>query len=135
MNSSGEFSHPEPPILSGLRILVAEDSWQIGTAVTDLLKEFVAEVSGPVATSVDALRLAFEQPPHAALVDFNLRAGELADRLIERLHERGIYVVVTTGYTVLPSVLRREVAILHKPISEAALLASLMPLVARTTLG
>jgi hypothetical protein len=92
-------------------------------------------VSGPVATSADAERLAREQPPDAALVDFNLRGGELADGLIERLHELGIYIVVMTGYTELPGVPRQDVAILHKPISEAALLGSLRPMVARKAQG
>jgi CheY-like chemotaxis protein len=79
--------------LTGVRILVVEDSWQIGMAFTRLLKALGAEVLGPVATSVDAQRLACEQPPHAALVDFNLRGGELAGALIEQLQQQGIHAV------------------------------------------
>jgi FixJ family two-component response regulator len=59
-----------------------------------------------------------------------LRGGELADGLIERPHQLGIYVMVVTGYTELPSVRRHAVAILHKPFSEAALLASLRSMLA-----
>jgi CheY-like chemotaxis protein len=99
--------------------------------LTGLLRALGAEVSGPVATTADAQRLASERPPDAALVDFNLRGGELADDLVERLREQGIYVVVTTGYTVLPRAPRHAVAILHKPISAAALVDSLRPMVAR----
>ena len=135
MNSSNDSSDLESLNLSGVRILVVEDSWQIGIAVTELLTALGAEVSGPVASSADALRLASEQPPDAALVDFNLRAGELADGLIDRLHEQGIYVVVTTGYAVLPVVPRHAVAILQKPISEVALLRSLRPVVSRKAAG
>jgi CheY-like chemotaxis protein len=135
MESSEIFSDVDGLELSGLRILVVEDSWQLGMAMTSLLKALGAEVSGPVATSADAERLAREQPPDAALVDFNLRGGELADGLIERLHELGIYIVVMTGYTELPGGPRQDVAILHKPISEAALLGSLRPIVARKAQG
>ena len=90
---------------------------------------------GPVATSADALRLAAEQPPDAALIDFNLRDGELAGNLVERLHEQGIHVVVTTGYTHLPATLRPGVAILHKPFDDAELLDSLRPVVTRKAQG
>lgn len=121
--------------LTGLRILIVEDAWQLGVALTDLLKELGAEVSGPVATTADALGVASERLPDAALVDFNLRGGELADGLIERLHELGVHVIVTTGYTDLPGVHRHAAALLHKPISEAALLESLRPVVARKAQG
>ncbi len=113
--------------LTGLRILVVEDSWQIGIAMTDLLKEMGAEVSGPAATSTDAVLLACEQLPDAALIDFDLRLGEHADGLIALLHSLGIHVVVTTGHTELPTIRRHGLTILHKPLSEAALLASLRP--------
>jgi len=106
MNPSSESSDSEFLDLSGVRLLVVEDSWQLGMAIASLLKELGAEVSGPAATSADAQRLAREQLPDAALVDFNLRAGEPADGLIEWLHELGVCVIVTTGYTDLPSVRR-----------------------------
>jgi CheY-like chemotaxis protein len=135
MNLSNDSSNPESLDLSGLRILVVEDSWQLGMAMTSLLRALGAEVSGPVATAADAERLACEQPPDAALVDFNLRGGELANYLIDRLHELGIYVVVTTGYAELPSGPRQAVAILHKPINEAALFDSLRPIATRKAQG
>jgi DNA-binding response OmpR family regulator len=137
MNSSNsdEFFDAESLDLRGVRILVVEDSWQLAMALKSLLLALGAEVSGPVATAADAERLAAEQPPDAALVDFNLRGGERADVLIERLHERGVYVIVTSGYAVLPVVPRRAAAILQKPISEAALLGSLRPVVARKAQG
>ena len=137
MNSSNmnEFSDAESLDLSGVRILVVEDSWQLAMALKSLLQACGAEVSGPVATSADAQRLVSEQPPDAALVDFNLRGGERADGLIDKLHEQGIYVVVTSGYAVLPIVPRHAAAILQKPISEAQLLGSLRPVVERKARG
>jgi len=133
MNSSDrdDVTDAESLDLSGVRILVVEDSWQLAMALKSLLLALGADVAGPVATSADALRLATEAPPDAALVDFNLRGGERADGLIERLHEQGIYVIVTSGYAVLPVVPRHAAAILQKPISEMALIGSLRPVVAR----
>ena len=117
--------------LSGMRILLVEDSWPAATALSRHLKALGAEVSGPVATSADALRLLSRHQPDAALVDFNLRGGELADALVEQLLAQGIHVVVVTGYTELPKAPRQAVDILHKPFSEAELLGSLRPAVAR----
>jgi DNA-binding response OmpR family regulator len=131
MDSFGDSSGLKTPDLSGMRILLVEDSWPAGVALRRLLRALGAEVSGPVATSADALRVASEQPPHAALVDFNLRGGELADDLIERLLGQGIYVVVITGYTDLPRAPRHTVTILHKPFTNAELLGSLRPVIAR----
>ncbi len=135
MNSSStdDFFDAESLDLSGVRILVVEDSWQLAMALKSLLQACGAEVSGPVATAADAQRLVSEQAPDAALVDFNLRGGERADALIDQLHEQGIYVIVTSGYAVLPVVPRHAAAILQKPISEAQLLGSLRPVVARKT--
>jgi CheY-like chemotaxis protein len=135
MDPSDASSNPESLTLGGVRILVVEDSWQLGTAMTDLLNDLGAEVIGPAATAADAQRLASEQRPDAAFVDFHLRAGELADRLIDWLHEQGIHVVVITGYAVLPVSPRHAVVILQKPLSEAALLASLQPVLARKAQG
>ena len=126
----GEPSDPSLS-LSGVRILLVEDSWPAGVALRRLLRVLGAEVSGPAATSADALRLASERPPDAALVDFNLRGGDLADDLVEQLREQGIHVVVITGYTELPKGTRRPVALLHKPFGPAELLASLRPVVSR----
>src|ERR1051326_5342309 len=39
MTSSDAVSDPKAPNLGGVRILVVEDSWQLGTAVTDLLRD------------------------------------------------------------------------------------------------
>ena len=137
MNSSNmnELSDAESLDLSGVRILVVEDSWQLAMALKSLLQACGADVAGPVATSADAQRLVSEQKPDAALVDFNLRGGERADGLIDKLHEQGVYVVVTSGYAVLPIVPRHAAAILQKPISEAQLLGSLRPVVERKAQG
>lgn len=120
---------PEPGCadLTGLHILVVEDSADLGIAVASLLQACAAEVAGPVATSADAYRLMDGRLPDVALVDIHLRAGERADELIARLHDQGVRVVVTSGD---PSRLGTGVkadATLSKPFSEDELIAALMP--------
>jgi CheY-like chemotaxis protein len=117
--------------LRGMRILVVEDSWQLGMAMKRLLQVLGADVAGPAATGAEAERLLSEQVPDLALVDFNLRDGELANGLIDRLHDRGVKVVVVTGYAVLPVPPGDVVAILQKPVSKELLLATLRPLIAQ----
>jgi len=129
--NSADFSDAASFDLSGLRILVVEDSWQIGVALKCLLEDWGAKVSGPGATTADARRLASEQAPDAAFVDFSLRGGEIATALVDWLHDQGVYVIVTSGYPVLPAVLCHADAILQKPLTEAQLLSSLSKVVAR----
>jgi CheY-like chemotaxis protein len=117
--------------LSGLQILIVEDSWQLGTALSSLLRSLGADVSGPVATTADADRLASERCPDVAIVDINLRGGELAYGLIDTLCDRGVRVIVTSGYTDVPQAAGKAVAVLAKPIREAQLLEILRPLVAQ----
>src|ERR1044072_7942687 len=88
--------------LAGLRILLVEDSWHGGKAMKTLLELLGAQVAGPAGSGADAGRLFSEQIPDVALVDFHLRDGELAAGLIDRLHDRGVPVIVITGYAVLP---------------------------------
>ena len=111
--------------LSGQRILVVEDSWHLGVALKSLLRSVGAEVVGPVATSAEAERLIAEQVPDVAIVDFNLRGGELAFDLIDKLHELSVRVVVISGYATLPVPPGKVAAVLQKPMVEEQLLAAL----------
>jgi CheY-like chemotaxis protein len=111
------------PDLKGVRILVAEDCWHVASAVKGLLQACGATVGGPVATIAAAQRLISEQTPDVALVDLSLRGGERADVLIDQLHDRGVRVIVITGYTARAP--GKAAVILQKPIDEAQLLACL----------
>jgi len=111
------------PDLNGVRILVVEDCWHVGSAVKSLVQACGARVAGPAATTAAARRLIFEQIPDVALVDLSLRGGERADALIDQLHDRGVRVIVITGYATLAPI--KAVAVLQKPIDEAQLLACL----------
>jgi CheY-like chemotaxis protein len=118
------------PDLNGLRVLLVEDSLSVGEAMKSLLQACGAKVAGPVATTVEADRLISENLPDAALVDVNLRGGEQADGLIDRLHDQGVRVVVTSGYTDLPLVPRNVTATLPKPFTEAQFFAALLAVAA-----
>jgi CheY-like chemotaxis protein len=113
--------------LSGARILVVEDSWHIAAALKSLLRALGADVAGPAATTAEAERLLSAQVPDAAIVDFNLRGGELAHSLIDRLNELGVRVIVISGYAAIPLDPGKAAIILQKPIIEAQLLAALRP--------
>jgi CheY-like chemotaxis protein len=115
----------ESPDLEGLRVLVVEDSWQVGTAVCNLLRSFGADVVGLAATTADAELLLAEHTPDIALMDVNLRGGELAYDLIDRLHSRGIRVVVTTGYDEIELPPEKAIAVLGKPMNVSHLLSIL----------
>jgi CheY-like chemotaxis protein len=118
--------------LKGLDILLVEDSREVGKAMKGLLELLGATVTGPAATSAEAERLLSEHAPDVALVDFHLRGRELSYGFIARLNEQGVPVIMISGSSESPQLLPVKAAvILEKPVSEAQLLASLQPLLAR----
>jgi CheY-like chemotaxis protein len=127
MVTSNVLDPPEPAAsnLDGLRVLVVEDSWQVSAALKRLLEACGADVAGPVATVADAARLVSERPIDVALVDINLRGGELAYDLIDHMHAQGIRIVVVTGYADVSIDERKVAAVLQKPVSVPRLLQSL----------
>ena len=125
-----------PPIsgsseLKGARILLVEDSWHLGNAIKRLLRVLGADVAGPAATIADAERLIAERKPDVAIVDINLRDGERANPLLDRLQEEGVPVIVITGYTEVSLQPGKVEAILQKPVNVEQFLAILRPIVAR----
>jgi DNA-binding response OmpR family regulator len=110
--------------LTGERVLLVEDSWQVADALALLLEKTGMIVSGPVATAKEAQCLVAEHNPKLAIVDVNLR-GEMAYALMDWLHQRGIQVLVISGYADLPQSLGHFATILHKPFTAAALLTTL----------
>src|SRR6266702_2379932 len=107
------------PDLKGVGILLVEDSWHLGKAMKTLLQVLGADVAGPAATTAAAERLLCEHVPDVAFVDVNLREGEMAYGLIDRLHDQGVPVIVISGYAVLPLPPAKAAAILKKPVSAA----------------
>ena len=113
-----------PGTLKGMRILVVEDSWHIAQALKSLLESLGCDVAGPVASTADAERLLAADILDAAVVDINLK-GEKAYGLIESLGQRGIKVIVATGYAAPQIATTNVVAILPKPFKPGALLSVL----------
>ena len=117
--------------LRDARILLVEDSWHVGNAIKRLLRALGADVAGPAATIADAERLVAERAPDVAIVDINLREGERANTLIDRLQQQRIPVVVITGYTAVSLPPGKVEAILQKPVSVEKFLEVLRPIIAR----
>ena len=127
MNSSHELPESNASDLNGLCVLIVDDFAYVASGVKMLLELWGADVLGPVATIAEAERMLSERRPNVALVDITLRAGEESYELIDRLCAQGIRVVVVTGDTDVSLPLGGAAGILHKPMKEDALLASLRP--------
>ena len=129
--SSKRQSDQDHPSLKGVRVLVVEDTWHVAKALKSALEQVGMDVSGPAATIGEARRLMVEHMPRVAVVDVNLK-GEMAGGLIEQLHDKGVSVVVVSGYAVPPISADKTTAILQKPFSGSELLAALRGVVAQT---
>jgi DNA-binding response OmpR family regulator len=110
--------------LKGVRVLVVEDSWHVANAMKSALEQVGMDVSGPAATVAEARRLVSEDMPSVAVVDVNL-SGEMTCGLIGELHNRGVRVIVVSGYAAPPVPADKVAAILQKPFSGSELLAAL----------
>lgn len=84
--------------LRGRRILVVEDEYMIADEVAEALETAGAEVVGPVGQVGAALDLArVEGRLDGALLDVSLN-GEMVWPVLDALAERGVPVVLATGY-------------------------------------
>src|SRR5262245_56395470 len=110
--------------LRGVRVLIVEDQWHVAIALRSLLEAEGMEVSGPAGKIADAHQLADEHKPELAVVDINLK-GEMAYSLIDDLHDRGLRIVVISGYATLLRLAAKVDAVLQKPFNAPELLASL----------
>ncbi|MFG1429215.1 response regulator [Roseixanthobacter glucoisosaccharinicivorans] len=113
-------------ILSGKRILVAEDEMLVGLLLEQALLRQNCTVLGPMSTLAQTLEAARTFPLDAAILDRNLR-GEDVLPAAELLFDRGIPVLFCSGYGQdpdLPAHLR-AVPVLHKPYLEAGMIAAL----------
>lgn len=104
-------------------VLLVEDNWILATELAQWLKSAGVKLVGPAATLALARELA-QRPLDAAIVDLNL-GGERADPLIYELRERGVPVIVLSGYTPSHGVREQASAALTKPSSREEVLAAL----------
>jgi len=71
------------------------------------------------------MRLVSESRPDVAIVDISLRDGELSYELIASLQDRGIRIVVLTGYGEVSLRKDKATVVLQKPARDEVLIASL----------
>jgi DNA-binding response OmpR family regulator len=83
-------------MLSGERVLVAEDECLIAMDLADLFETAGASVVGPAATVEEALRLLASEPVDRASLDFNLADGE-ATPVLDMLASKGVPMIVYSG--------------------------------------
>ncbi len=83
--------------MSERRALVAEDSFLILFGLEMLLAQHGIDIVGPASTMKEALALAETGAATIAILDVNLH-GEMVYPVADRLIERGVPVIFTTGY-------------------------------------
>ncbi|MBC7668572.1 response regulator [Caulobacter sp. DWR2-3-1b2] len=106
--------------LRDCHILVVEDEYLLADELATNLSDAGAVVIGPVATVEDALALIDAEPRiDGAVLDANLQ-GALSFPVADRLLERGVPFVFTTGYnrSMIPSPYR-EIVRCDKPVDLA----------------
>ena len=84
--------------LSGLKVLVVEDSWIVASSLKSLLENMDIAVIGPLGNLAEATDAARAMDFDVAIVDLDLH-GLAADGLIGELHCSGRPVVIVTGRT------------------------------------
>ena len=110
--------------LKAVRVLVVEDSWQVASTMKSALEELGMVVAKPAATLAAANRLIANHIFDLAVVDINLK-GEMSYDLIVRLSDRGVRVVVVSGYVTPEESIPSAAAVLQKPLSTVQLIATL----------
>ena len=78
-------------------ILVVEDEYLVAMELRDLLLDSGYGVLGPVATVAAALALLGSQPPHACVLDVNLR-GEHSAPVAQALRDQGVPFLLSSAY-------------------------------------
>lgn len=136
-----EAARPEPAAAaspSSMRapaVLIVEDELLVAMETANALKLAGFTVIGPATTLNAGLTLAAHEDFDAAVLDVNLN-GRLSTPIADVLIERGIPLVLTSGYditTVLPPHLHALPA-LQKPVDSAVLAARLRRLVRQAAL-
>ena len=121
---------PESHNLKGFEVLLVEDSWHAAQAMKDLLEGWGMVVVGPAASTDEAKRLIVPNAPPVAIVDIRLRDG-LAYGLIDLLNDKGVSIIIASGYADVPTLEGKVAAILQKPFPARELRATLTSVMAR----
>lgn len=91
-------NNSENGVLTGMRVLVAEDEPLVAMALQDELEEAGAIVVGPAGTVEAALSLLDGRDIDAAVLDIKLQA-DLVFPLADALAARGVPYLFTTGFS------------------------------------
>lgn len=83
--------------LNGKRVLLVEDELLIALNAEEILRDLEADVIGPACTLDEAWSISTRESFDCAMLDRNLN-GELSDGLAKELLNRGIAVILATGY-------------------------------------
>lgn len=123
--------------LRGKSALIVEDNALVAIGAEYSLRDAgaaVVRIANSLASAKNALDEGF--PFDVALVDLYLDDGD-ASPLVQILSERGVAVVITTGYAVSRGqpALRTGIAILQKPYTERDLMNALMKCAAAAPLS
>jgi len=103
------------------RVLVVEDEVLIAMLVEDMIHDSGGEMVGPAAKLTDAVDLARNAQADVALLDLNL-GGALAYPVADVLRQRGVPIVVTSGYGSAALIQRfQDCPILDKPFDQHSL--------------
>jgi DNA-binding response OmpR family regulator len=93
--------------LAGRRVLVVEDEMMIAMVLEESLRALGCAVVGPVSKLDDAMRLARTEVLDAAVLDVNIRGGQVFP-VAEILIARGIPFALASGYSdwILPETMQ-----------------------------
>ena len=91
-------NNSENGVLTGMRVLVAEDEPLVAMALQDELEDAGATVVGPAGTLEGALNLIGAHAVDAAVLDIKLQS-ELVFPLADALTARGVPYLFTTGFS------------------------------------
>ncbi len=98
--------------LGNKTVLLVEDEALIGAMAVDMLEDLGATVIGPISSVAKALAMAKSDNFDVAVLDVNVR-GERVDPVADALAERGIPVLLATGYGVAD-----KYSVIEKPYTQ-----------------
>jgi CheY-like chemotaxis protein len=121
---TADTEHTQLVPLSGLRVLLVEDSWIVAASLKSLLQMIGVDIVGPCHGLAEATVAANAGSFDVAVMDLDLK-GQMSDDLIGVLHRRGFPVIIVTGQAVPSATAGLAVAVMKKPIQAESLLKTL----------
>ena len=117
-------------LVAGTPILIVEDEPYIAIDLAMAVEDASGRVVGPVGSVREALALVSSGPVAGAILDVNLRDGDIVP-VLDILLERGIPLAIQTGVG-LPADFRRrypELPVYSKPVNAVELVEEIAALI------